>query len=282
MQLQKDQNKLIRIVSQHPLPAFSEWWEMGEVFIRLISEAIWKQWKSLYSPCIGLDHVREHVRSYLRIVYQREADPTLVDEFISQNPSRIFYSGEFDTLSFAFYRTAFDILKESYAGDTDIFENERRQFTRRVGKEFFDSVCDHLQLKLPSDLKDAQSFQQLQSTIDHIGRFLLEDGYLKDSFCFKFSLDEAHHGKRIVQAESDFIYNLQNRGVAYALYIMGYPAILPSAVYLYQLSGEAQHHSSRMIEELFGRAGYKASEVNDFDPSGHPSDRVVELWSISN
>ena len=66
----------------------------------------------------------------------------------------------------------------------------------------------------------------------------------------------------------------------YALYEMGYPVILPSAVYLYNTLGEAQHHSSRTIEELFGRVGFQARETDDFDPSGFPSDRVVELWEI--
>jgi hypothetical protein len=61
---------------------------------------------------------------------------------------------------------------------------------------------------------------------------------------------------------------------------MGYPVILPSAVYLYQTIGEAQHHSSRTIEELFARVNCDARETNDFDPTEYPSDRVVELWEI--
>ena len=73
---------------------------------------------------------------------------------------------------------------------------------------------------------------------------------------------------------------MQRNGVAYALYEMGYPVILPSAVYLYHTMGEAQHHSSRTIEELFALTGYEARETDDFDPIGHPSDRVIELWEI--
>jgi hypothetical protein len=56
--------------------------------------------------------------------------------------------------------------------------------------------------------------------------------------------------------------------------------ILPSAVHLFQTVGEAQHHSSRTLGELFERAGREAGETHDFDPSGFPSDRVVELWEI--
>ena len=61
---------------------------------------------------------------------------------------------------------------------------------------------------------------------------------------------------------------------------MGYPAILPSAVYLYNTMGEAQHHSSRTIEEIFDKIGYEARETDDFNPSDYPSDMVVELWEI--
>jgi len=44
--------------------------------------------------------------------------------------------------------------------------------------------------------------------------------------------------------------------------------------------GDAQHHSSRTVEELFARVGYTASETHDFDPSGYPADMVVELWEV--
>ena len=67
---------------------------------------------------------------------------------------------------------------------------------------------------------------------------------------------------------------------SFPLYEMGYPIILPSAVYLYNTLGEAQHHSSRTVEELFGRIGYVAREMDDFDPTGFPPDLVVELWEI--
>ena len=87
-------------------------------------------------------------------------------------------------------------------------------------------------------------------------------------------------GHPITQRKADFLPALSG-GVAYALYDMGYPIILPSAVYLYQTIGEAQHHSSRTIEELFARCGCTASETDDFDPTDFPSELVVELWEIS-
>jgi hypothetical protein len=104
---------------------------------------------------------------------------------------------------------------------------------------------------------------------------------LRDHFEFLFTLDIEHAGRRIVQAESEFVGNLKSKGVAYALYEMQYPVILPSAVYLYRMIGEAQHHSSRTIEELFESIGCDARETDDFDPSHYPSDRVIELWEIS-
>ncbi|MBI2404109.1 MAG: hypothetical protein HYV20_15505 [Gemmatimonadetes bacterium] len=61
---------------------------------------------------------------------------------------------------------------------------------------------------------------------------------------------------------------------------MSYPVILPSAVYLFNTIGEAQHHSSRALQELFQRVGCEAAETHDFDPTGYPADMVVELWEI--
>ena len=94
-------------------------------------------------------------------------------------------------------------------------------------------------------------------------------------------MDVTRQGKKLVQPQSRFLESLERDGEAYALYEMGYPAILPSAVYLFHTLGEAQHHSSRTIEELFDRVGLSARESADFDPTGYPSDMVVEFWEIS-
>ena len=83
-----------------------------------------------------------------------------------------------------------------------------------------------------------------------------------------------------MQQADDVVQHLQRDHLAYALYEMGYPVILPSAVYLYHTIGEAQHHSSRTIENLFAEVGYDARETDDFDPIGYPSEMVVELWEI--
>ena len=120
----------------------------------------------------------------------------------------------------------------------------------------------------------------LQQAIAQVGNFLKTQGYLRDHFAFRFDVHTQQLGQPIKQGAADVIRQLQSKRTVYALYEMGYPAILPSAVYLYHTMGEAQHHSSRTIEELFGRMGYRASETADFDPTGYPSDLVVELWEI--
>ncbi|MEZ4663694.1 MAG: hypothetical protein R2911_39680 [Caldilineaceae bacterium] len=56
---------------------------------------------------------------------------------------------------------------------------------------------------------------------------------------------------------------------------------LPSAVYLCHTLGEAQHHSSRTIEELLP-AWSLDGETDDFDPINYPSELVVELWEIQD
>ena len=122
--------------------------------------------------------------------------------------------------------------------------------------------------------------EQLHNAIQLVGAFLEAQGYLRDHFRFTFDVHLPHQGTPIDQNESQFLENLYHREGGYALYEMGYPVILPSAVYLYNTIGEAQHHSSRTIEELFARVGYEARETDDFDPTGFPPDLVVELWEI--
>jgi len=203
-----------------------------------------------------------------------------VERFHRQDFSQPFHSGEFDALSYAFYRSAFDLLADHIPDDKLTLARKKRLFSNRVGKIFFLALHDHLQLHLPTGLKTEAQFTLLLEDIQTIGDFLVGQGYLRDHFAFTFDVDVTHTGKQIQQDTEDFIHNLHNKGTGYALYTMGYPAILPSAVYLYHTHGEAQHHSSRTIEELFDHVGIEARETDDFDPTGFPSDKVVELWEI--
>ena len=145
----------------------------------------------------------------------------------------------------------------------------------------FGRLHDRLGLSLPPALEGESSFATLKAAIDDVGKFLLDQGYYRDHVAFRFDVTTEHQGRRIEQPESAFLETLEKEGVAHALFEMGYPVILPSAVYLFHSLGEAQHHSSRTMEALFGRVGVGARETHDFDPIGYPSDMVVELWEIS-
>ena len=281
MRPRENQTSLTHIVAGRPFPEFSQWWKMGRNFIRFMSTAIYSQWRELDGVNGDLDQIQGYLTEYIRLVYGQNAAPTLVDDFIRPNLSRDYYSGEFDALSYAFYRSAFEAIADKHGEDKAVFARERREFAVRVGRLFFTSIHAHLQLDLPSDLRDPHQFASLQKSIGLIEKFLLAQGYLRDHCEFTFSVDITYSGEHILQGTDDFLNNLHHNGVGYALYIMGYPAILPSAVYLFQMFGEAQHHSSRTIEEMFIRVGYQARETDDFDPSNFPSDKVVELWSIS-
>ena len=268
---------LEQIVSEKPFPDYADWWEMGELFIRFMSEAIVSEWRAL--PCNPGDFhpVQTFAEQYIRVVFGKEARGTLVGDFGKQLP-RPYLSGEFDALSYAFFRSAFELMEKHVHDHT--LPQARRQFTQRVGKRFFAAVHDHLQLDLPPRLETVDQLARLQENIQRVGDFFQKQGYLRDHFSFTFDVQVSHEGKQIVQTTSGFLDALKENGVAYAVYEMGYPVILPSAVYLYHTLGEAQHHSSRTIEELFDRVGYTARETDDFDPTGFPPDRVVELWEI--
>ncbi len=273
------QKTLNQIVKEKPFPDYADWWKMGQAFLEFMSEAIVSQWSQLHhSGDLGV--VKGHVSEYLNVVFGREARASLVEDFVNKSFSQPIQSGEFDALSYAFYKSAFELIESHIEAYDNPLERERRLFTKRVGKNFFRQVHSHLNLDLPAGLNDDQDFLKLKACIEQIGVFLKTGGYLRDHFGFLFSLDVEHAGQRIVQAESEFLENLKRNGIAHALYEMGYAVILPSAVYLYHTNGEAQHHSSRTIEELFDLIGYKARETDDFDPTGHPSNLVVELWEI--
>ncbi len=274
-----DRKTLNQIVEEQPFYDYADWWNMGQAFSGFMSEAIVSQWSQLHNSG-DLGVVKNYVIEYLDVVYGREARVSLVEDFVDKIFSQPIQSGEFDTLSYAFYRSAFELIESHIKEYDNSLERERRLFTKRVGTIFFKQVHNHLGLDLPADLNDEQGFIKLKACIQQVGAFLKAEGYLRDHFDFLFTLDVEHAGRRITQAELEFIGNLKGKGIAYALYEMGYPVILPSAVYLYHTIGEAQHHSSRTIEELFELIGYEARETDDFDPTGFPSDLVVELWEI--
>lgn len=274
------QKTLVQAVAERPFSEYADWWPMGGDFTRFMSEAIVSGWTALKDNDGGVDDVKRYVSEYLSAVYDRKPRTALVDEFVASTFDRPVQSGEFDALSYAFYRSAFERIARHIDRYAHPLERERRLFTKRVGKRFFNRLRRHLNLDLPEGLTDAGSVGRLQGCIDQVGRFLKDQGYLRTHFAFRFDVDIEYHGRRIKQTAATMRENLQHNSVAYALYEMGYPAILPSAVYLYHTIGEAQHHSSRTIEDLFEEIGYDARETDDFDPIGFPPDMVVELWEI--
>jgi hypothetical protein len=269
---------LAQAVAERPFAEYQRFWPMGEDFVRLMSRSILSEWRELEGNPGSLDPVLAYFNEYMKTVYGRDARKGVVDEIVTGRLSAPLQSGEFDALSYSFFRSAFEILSRQRSGGS--LEEERRRFTRRVGKRFFGEVRSLLRVDLPRGLDDAGSLASAGEAIDKVGAFLKDQGYFRDHFAFRFDVDLQQRGKRIQQTRSSVPERLKGGGVAYALFEMGYPVILPSAVYLFNTVGEAQHHSSRTIEELFAALGYEASETRDFDPSGFPSDRVVELWEI--
>lgn len=268
------------IVAERPFTEYGAWWRMGDDFLNFMSTAIVTEWSALPGNGGALETVTDYVGEYVRTVFQRPARDGLVDDFVQRRYTQPIQSGEFDALSYAFYRTAFETMAHNIEQYAEPLARERRLFTKRVGKLFYAQLHDHLQLQLPSGLETPAQFAELQSGIDTVGEFLVAQGYLRDHFRFTFDVDAVAGQTRIEQRTTEALDNLHHNGIAHALYEMGYAVILPSAVYLYHTLGEAQHHSSRTIEELFERVGYDARETDDFDPINYPSELVVELWEI--
>ena len=269
-----------RIVEEQPFSDYLDWWPMGSSFLGFMSDAMVTLWTQLPHNSGELTPVEQYVSEYLTIVYDRKIRQSLVTDFVDKDFSSPIQSGEFDALSYAFHRSAFELMEQHIDEYEHSLIKERRLFTKYAGKIFFEKTRRHLKLDLPEGLNDELSFSKLKKCLQVLGEFLRGQGYLRDHFGFRFDIDVEHAGERIKQKESDFTHNLDGRGLAYGIYEMGYPVVLPSAVYLYHTIGEAQHHSSRTIEELFESIGFEARETDDFDPAGHPSNRVVELWEM--
>ncbi len=274
------QKTLAEVVAEKPFDDFHDWWDMGPEFIAFMSKSIFGQWIGLPGNSGDMADVRDFYATYLDTAYRRTPEAAVVSSFCEGRFPRPVRSGEFDALSYAFFRSAFEII----AAHAELYEHpqqrERRLFTKQVGATFFNQVDQHLLLDVPSGLESQDDLDRMVKAIELTGAFLMQQGYLRTHFAFSFDVDVEYEGRQIRQRRVDLIPNLKQNGVAYALYEMGYPVILPSAVYLYHTIGEAQHHSSRTIEEIFSRAGYQARETDDFDPIGYPSDRVIELWEI--
>jgi hypothetical protein len=271
---------LAQIVAQRPYPDYAEWWPMGETFLRYMSEAIVTQWRTIHQNPQPLEIVEQHVADYLRIVYDRPLRPSLVTDFATGQHLVGIGSGEFDALSYGYFRSAFEWIESHLAAVSPSPAEERRAFAERVGAHFYRQLHDHLELRLPQGLATEEDFSELERALAAVGDFLVAEGYLHDHFAFRFDVETTHQSQEISQSSEQVAQTLERTGLLYALYEMGYPAILPSATYLYHTMGEAQHHSSRTIGELFLRIGYIAAETDDFDPIGFPSDHVVELWEI--
>lgn len=272
------EKSLAQVVAERPFPEYSKWWAIGTDFASFMSDAIVSEWIALSGSEEDLDRVKAYASEYVETVYGRNARASLVDNFVRQDFREPLQSGEFDALSYAFFRSAFELQARRELEAS--LPAERRAFTKRVGKKFFARVEDRLDLNIPSRVDDEATFSQLRECIGKVGAFLVEQGYYRGRVAFRFDVDVTRGGKKLVQREADFLSRLERDGSAYALFEMSYPIILPSAVYLFRTVGEAQHHSSRTLEELFERVGYQAGETADFDPSGFPSDLVVELWEI--
>lgn len=274
------QKTLAQVVAERPFGEYATWWPLGNQFSTFMADSIVSEWSSLPGNDGNLRNVAAYASEYLRIVYRREARAALVQDFARNATPQPLQSGEFDALSYAFYRSAFELIERDIERYDRPLHEERRLFTRRVGKRFFTRLHDHLGLELPDTVRDEASLAALKASIREVTAFLKAQGYFRDHVAFRFDVDVGQKTGRIVQPEAAFLDRLKRERLAHALFEMGYAVILPSAVYLYQTLGEAQHHSSRTIEELFDRAGCDARETADFDPSGYPPAMVVELWEI--
>ena len=108
---------LEHIFSEKPFPDYADWWQMGGLFTRFMSKAIVPEWRALpYNPG-HLHQVQTFAEQYIRAVFGRKARETLVSGFCRQLPHP-YLSGEFDALSYAFFRSAFELMEKHVSDHT--------------------------------------------------------------------------------------------------------------------------------------------------------------------
>ena len=174
---------------------------MGTEFTRFMSKAIIQSWTGLG----GIEAVQPYLAEFTQLVYGREASPDLATRFAAASLDQQFYSGEFDALSYAFYRSAFEAIHQTHPGDKEAIASEQRAFTRQVGAAFFNQAHDHLVLELPQYLVSPAQFAQLQEQLQILSSFLLNQGYLRDQCDFSFEVQSCHGDFKIQQTSNEFL-----------------------------------------------------------------------------
>jgi hypothetical protein len=161
---------LEEIVAAKPYRDYADWWPMGEHFLGFMADAIHTNWGTLQDDSAEVARYAEH---YICVVYGRQARPDLVGDFVERRAT--VEPGEFDALSYAFFRSAYEELARRMK-DPETLATERRQFTRRVGKRFFSSMAEYLKLDLPTRLDTEEDHRRLTRAIGEVGAFLHQGG----------------------------------------------------------------------------------------------------------
>ena len=208
---------LDEIVTVHPYLDYRDWWTMGATFIRMMATAISAEWFDLHLNDGDLEPVQAYVSRYIDLVYGRQCRDSLIEAFVGLDSRTIFYSGEFDAISYGFYRSAFELIAQHTGDCGRRLGLDRRLFTRRVGERFYNQLHDHLGVDLPNALESDRCLVQLKAGIAQVGDFLQAQGYLRDHFGFDFSIDAVHAGQTICQQEHEIVDRLQANHSVYAL-----------------------------------------------------------------
>ena len=108
MNTQQPTKTLNELVEKHPFEDYHTWWELGSEWSEFMSDAIVPEWRKLAGGGNDdLDEIETEVAGYLKTVYGQDKRTTLVDEFVDKSFTAPLESGEFDALSYAFYKSAF-------------------------------------------------------------------------------------------------------------------------------------------------------------------------------
>ena len=133
----KPKRDLASLVKERPFREFSQWWKMGDEFIQFMSDAIVSKWTELGETKVGMERIQNNLDEYLGLVYGQTTHPDRLKNFFEKDFSTLFYSGEFDAISYALYRSSYETIAKEHIGIGTAITEQRRGFTKEVGKVFF-------------------------------------------------------------------------------------------------------------------------------------------------
>ena len=151
------------------MPIFPTGGPWARDFLAFMAQAIGTEWRAVTGTKRGdLAAVQTDLPSILSWSIIVWRDQRLLP-ILSRASTCTIRSGEFDALSYAFYKSAFETFSATIA-DTTAMADAAMALHSVLASLFINQLHEHLALRLPNQLQTEADFTHLQKAIDRAGR----------------------------------------------------------------------------------------------------------------